>query len=154
MDKIIEITSSILTPLTAIIVVYIAIKQYKLEKFYTKIDLYETRLPIYQSVMVFISKVIKDADIKLEDCFQLLRETSQKSFLFKPEVNNYIDKVYKKGLQLNMTNKQINALIDDSSKNKEYQKICEENHELLVWFGEQFKETEKIFGKYLIIDKK
>ena len=83
----------------------------------------------------------------------MLKETSETNFLFEPDVKNFIDELYKKGIELNKTNKKMEYLLKKDSNDKEYQKYCLENKELLLWFSEQFKEADKIFGKYLRIDK-
>ncbi len=153
MENIIENAPTFFNLIIAAAVAFIAYQQYMLAKFNTRRELYNRRIPIFKSVMKYISKVIIDTDINKDDGFQLLKETSETNFLFEPDVKNFIDELYKKGIELNKTNKKMEYLLKKDSNDKEYQKYCLENKELLLWFSEQFKEADKIFGKYLRIDK-
>ncbi|MCE1164478.1 MAG: hypothetical protein LWX07_03640 [Bacteroidetes bacterium] len=152
MDKIIESTPVIISLIIAIIVAYIAYQQYKLAKFNTKKDLYERRLPVYKSVMQFISKANIKETLETNDCFLLLNETYEANFLFKNEVKDYIDILYKKGIELHMTYNMLENLREKIDKDEEYKKYCDENNDLNIWFSTQSEESERIFAKYLKID--
>lgn len=157
MEKIIELTPIIISLIIAAIVAYIAYQQYKLAVFNTRRDtrreLYERRLPVYNSVMEFISKVITNPDVKIEVCHTLLKETHEKSFLFETEVKDYIDELYNKGVELKKVNKMMGKFRNDENKNEEYLKYCNKEEELLIWFSKQYDRSESIFGSYLKIDK-
>lgn len=64
----IEILSSSLTPVIAVIALYIAIQQYKTNKQRLRHELYEKRLAIYNVVKMHLSKVAREGTITTPDC--------------------------------------------------------------------------------------
>ena len=64
MNEFIHSLSAMLTPLIAILTVYIVFQQYQIQKYRAKFDLFERRMLIYSSIRETIIVIIKDCDIK------------------------------------------------------------------------------------------
>ncbi len=151
--EIIEISKALLTPLIAIVAVYIAYQQYKLSKFNTKRELYDKNLSVYKAIMDYLGAILVSGNVSSLDTANLLRNTSESYFLFKKDVADYIDELYKKGNKLHMYKIMIDRYRNDNSKNEEYESFCQKDEELFEWFTKQFDETKKLFKKYLALHK-
>ena len=75
--EIVNILSALLGPIIAAVVAYIAIQQYRLEKFKIRQQLYERRSTIYKAVMEFLSRIVQNANIEYEHIYKFLRETAE-----------------------------------------------------------------------------
>ena len=73
---IIDIFPVLLTPLIAIIAIYIAYQQYKVNKHRFTHELYEKRIIVFKAVMKFISKIIQESSTDIPTLSQFYADTS------------------------------------------------------------------------------
>jgi DNA-binding transcriptional regulator YhcF (GntR family) len=132
---------------------FIAFLQYRLYKFQIKKELYERRIPIYKHVCGYIAKIITSGTAKQEDFYQLLRDTTEVEFLFGNEIKEYIDELYSHGVKLNHYRTLMQAYIEHEDRDVDYKKACDGDHKEIKWFSIQFTEANRLFKKYLIINK-
>ena len=137
-QQIIEFSAAALTPVIAIITIYIALRQHKINNVRLKHELYEKRLQVYNAVIKFLSIVIAVGlgFDKLEYLGEFRRDTSQAYFLFEKDIYEYLDEIYDKAVDL--------MQLDKSTK-EEKEKIGE----LLKWFGKQISVCREKFGRDL-----
>jgi hypothetical protein len=111
-------------------------------------DLYDRRLKIRQAVMGFIASVVRQSDANDENLITLLRETSETRFLCREDVEQYINALYNKGIEVQYFNKQIEA--SNSEQSRDYRvHLANLLNDLLRWFSAQLKEANNVFDPYL-----
>lgn len=140
---------ALLTPIIAVLTVVIAVAQYRLAKATYRHDLYERRSAVYKATMKFIAQVTSGGNAKLEDLQTFLRDTSEATFLFKKRakpIRAFLDSLYKKGVDLQTTNKLLESKRDTQEQREER---ADKMHDLLLWFGKQFDECRRLFAKDL-----
>jgi hypothetical protein len=142
---------NILTAMIAVITVSILVLQYRLERSRWRLALYDKRYPIFNNTMVYITDVIKAADVTTERNMQFLRETKSQELLFGPEVATFLTSLYKKGVELSTTTTIADAPRIDEEKRK---KLIEKQQTIVLWFGDQLQATKDVFEPYLRISKK
>jgi hypothetical protein len=148
---IITLLSAALAPITAVVALGIAYRQYRLEHIKLRQTLYERRLAIFNSAMQLLSHIMQDADIKMEQLFKFLAETNQSYFLLGEEISEYLTELYKKGVDLSTTNQRLHH--SNLPGGEERTRLAHEKGELLKWFGDQFTVARKKFAKHLALDK-
>ncbi len=151
MKTIIELLSAALAPITAIVALGIAYRQYRLEQTKSRHELYEKRLAIFNSTMKILSIVMRDADVRTSDLFQFLQETNQSYFLLGKEISDYITEIYKKGIALHFQNEKLHH--SNLPVGEERTRLADENCGLLKWFGDQMLVAREKFVKHLGLDK-
>src|SRR5712664_568687 len=125
--------SALMTPLIGAIAVSIAWQQYVVNRRQHRLALFEKRMAIFNSTMKMIAYVIQDANGDLNKSFNFVRETRDHEFLFEKEVSDYINKVYKKALEL-----RTYILVNPSSN-------AAKQTEVMTWFLAQASEARNVF---------
>jgi hypothetical protein len=144
------ILSAILSPMLAVITVIIIILQYRLAKYFWRLDLFEKRYSIYNSSIEFISKIVSNAKITNDELFSFLRNTRDRDFLFADDIKKYLNELYSRALELYSLENKLKSEPVGEQRNSD----CDEESELLKWFSSQYDIARIKFGKYLSIKKK
>jgi hypothetical protein len=142
-DSIVRLLYALLTPAIAIIAVYIAYQQHVTNRRQHRLALFERRMKVFDSTMNLIASILQDASVKLDQLFQFLRETRDHEFLFGPEISQYIDDLYRNGVQLRASG----ALLQRNPEE------IRRNTDLLNWFSGQSAIAREKFLKYLDFTK-
>jgi len=148
-----EFLKQAMTPLIAIIATYIAYQQWNTNKQKLILDRYDRRLKVYEEVVQILSIIIQTARPNFEDLIKFRRAVSEADFLFGPEIMQYIDEIYKRGIQLEYLNKQYRDSTQPSAEGYDHQKVCDSMHAEFIWFSKQFEPAKLKFKKYLDISK-
>lgn len=143
--------SAALTPIIAILALYIGYQQYQTNKHKLRLELYEKRFMVYQSVMELLVSILKSDNVGSDELSQFYIKTNESEFLFNHEISNYIMDMKKKALRLQHLEKKFKQGITLDSD--ERGKLADEESELLEWFTDQFDETGELFMKYLSFKK-
>jgi hypothetical protein len=141
---------ALLTALAALIAgiaVSLTYQQYRMNALRLKHELFERRFKVYDVFRWFVGSVMREGKTSHAVCESFLREISQAEFLFGPEIPEYLTSVYKKGLDLVRSDREITSV--DSLQADERTRVAHENVELLKWFGDQYDVARRLFGKYL-----
>jgi hypothetical protein len=141
--------SALLTPLIAVVATYIAFQQWQATRLKIRLDRYDRRLKIYEQVRTILSKVMQKADISYEDLLSFYRECSEADFLFGPEISQYIEEIYKRGVKLHHFREQYRDSTQIPPAGYDHQQVVEGSHKELLWFNEQFEPAKTRFRKYL-----
>ncbi|MEK7781210.1 MAG: hypothetical protein AAB370_06895 [Verrucomicrobiota bacterium] len=151
MKEIIELLSASLAPITAIVALSIAYRQYRLEQLKFRRELYEKRLAIYDSTMKLLSVVLRKGDVNFIELVQFLQETNQSRFLFGKEIADYLTDIYKKGVDLEYHQKMLreHSLPEGEERTKHAHESCE----LSKWFGSQLTLAPEKFSVHLGLDE-
>lgn len=148
-----DICQGFLTPIIAIIALYIAYQQWRTNEAKLQLDLYERRLKIYEEVTCIIAIVMQKADVSYEELSRFARSVSEADFLFESEIKTYIDEIYKRGVKLSSLNKQYNHFVTTNitPANYDHQSVCDGMNQENLWFIEQFEQARQKFSRYLKI---
>ena len=144
----IQFLSALLTPAIALITTYIAIQQYRLNKFNTRKELYDRRLGVYQATMSFLAIILGSANAPRDASATFLKETSLSHFLFKKDIPEYLETIYKKANDLYSTHTKMQA-DRERLKGNEWEKLVDRNSDLFEWFADKFEVTKEKFMPYL-----
>lgn len=142
-----DIFSSFLTPAIAIITTYIAYQQYQSNRLKLRLERYDRRLRVYQEMKKVLSIILRDADISPQQLLEFRTATAEADFLFGKNIPEYIDEIYKKGLELWRTGIQLKE--GEIPKGTERRSIVEENSKLLTWLIDQLPMLTTKFKPYL-----
>jgi len=143
-----EVLSGLLTPLIAVVTVYIAYQQYKLSKVQFRHESYERRLQVYKTVQRFLSEVGREGKTNFPRLSQFYSEASEAVFLFDPSVQKYIEEIYSKGVELVTLHEQMYPY--DGSPGlpvgEERSRVAKEHGETLKWQMKQLAVSKEFFG--------
>jgi hypothetical protein len=146
-----HIFSGALTPLIAIITVYIAYQQWVIQRNKFNLERYERRLAVFKGVRSFLNMVFS-GNIDFATCSKFGLDTAECIFLFPDEVKDFIDELYKKGLRLWAINQNLCPPAGtELAVGSQRTGFVTDKVEILKWFNEQDKESWKIFRKYMKI---
>ncbi len=152
-EYIIQLSSGLLTPLIAIVAVYVAWQQSKTAKQKLTLDTYDRNLRIYEEVKKFLLIIIQGGDVDFDEAIKFRSSVSEADFLFGSEIVQYIDEIYKRAIKLRQRN---NEYRDDTQVKPEgynHSKVVDEMHIELVWLAEQLEPAKEKFRKYLSIKR-
>ena len=153
MEQIIEISKALLTPIIAIVATYVAWQQWKTNQQKLNLERYERRLRVYEEVRKILSIILRDAKASTEDLLKFRTSVSEADFLFGPEIPEYIDEIYKHGLNLWRWKQEYRDYTQEKTEGYDHKKVVEEMHKELTWLIEQFGPAKEKFKKYLNISK-
>ncbi len=89
-----------MTPTIAIITVYIAYQQWRVNKTRLDLDLYDRRLSIYKALEEFYSESFASGSINYPMAGKLRTATAEARFLFPSEIETFLDTLHKKSLRV------------------------------------------------------
>lgn len=141
--------SDFLTPIIAILALYIAYQQFRTNKQRLLFETYEKRLAIYNAVQDYLNLILRDAKTDLMKLDEFRQKTSQSVFLFDKSVQNKIDEIFKKSLKMRELEEQLypNGQNNGIPIGDERNKVSHENSLLVKWHIEQVNVTKNCFQK-------
>lgn len=120
----------------------IAVWQWRLEKQKWRLSLYDKRFETYRAVMEFVSLMAHQARCDHSDEIAFLQEASRNRFLFDPDVQDYVELIYKQSVEKNSLEQMLaNSRGESATERREM--LAEKSKELSEWFAEQFKVAER-----------
>lgn len=148
-EEVVKISQALLTPLIAIVATYIAWQQWNTNKQKLILDRYDRRLRIYEEVRKILSILLRDAKVSFEELLKFRTSVSEADFLFGPEISEYIDEIYKRGIQLQYWNGEYRDYTQEKPEGYDHKKIVDGMHAELKWLTNQFEPAKQKFKKYL-----
>jgi hypothetical protein len=147
----IDILSALLVPAIAIVGVYIAYQQFRINEQRLRHETYERRLAVYKAVQKYLSEILRDGTTTYQRASEFYSDASEAAFLFDSSVQDKIDKIYEKSIDMVATHERMYP--SDGSPGlpvgEERSKVAEENSELLKWHLEELKKSKPFFAKKL-----
>ena len=145
----IDILAALLTPTIALIALYIAYQQYKINQQRLRHETYERRLRVYKAVQAHLSIILRAGKTSYQECTLFYSEASEAAFLFDNSVMDKIDEIYRKSIDMVGLHEQLYP--SDGSAGlpvgEQRSKVSHKNSELLKWHIAQLVETKKFFAK-------
>ena len=151
MKNYVEIFSSLLTPLIAILSVCIAWQHYQINHSSLRNALYERRLKVFNAFMSFLTDTVRQGWSDHQRVMQFYGETSEAVFLFDAKVVDKAEELYNQGIELDFLHEQLDpcdggpGLPIGSERNR----VVQEQIALRRWFVEQIKEVRELFKKQM-----
>lgn len=145
---IVNILSALLTPIIAIIAVYIAYQQYAVNKRRFKKELYEKRLDILKIITTYIESIKTSTRIDLAKVVEFKTMCMESRFIFEKEIPNFIEELYQKGIFLHSLGEKLYGN-EKLPVGNERSLIAEQKTGVIKWFIAESKELDKRFQKYL-----
>ena len=130
----VDISAALLTPVVAIIGIWIAIQQMKINKTRINHELFDRKYLMYEATQRFIDSVSQKLLIDPDDYHHFYVETKGALFIFNQEIVSYIDKVIDNAINF----KEAIASKDD-----------EMEREIVDWFEEQNLRVDEVFKKHI-----
>lgn len=147
----VDVLSALLVPIIAVVGVYIAFQQYRINQQRLRHETYERRLAVYKAVQRYLSEILRDGKTSYERALQFNSEASEAAFLFDAAVQEMIDEIYQKSIDMVTRYEQMYP--SDGSPGMpvgdERSRICTENSELLKWHFAKLKESRPFFADKL-----
>lgn len=153
LDHFIQISTSLLTPLIAVITAYIAWQQAVTSRQKLNLDRYDRRLRIYEEVRKILSIIMRDGKANTDELLRFRVSVSEADFLFGPEIPQYIDEIYTHGLRLSVCKEEYRDYTQDQPEGYDHEKVVAEMHAEFAWLTDQFEPAKQKFKKYLDISK-
>lgn len=113
-------------------------------------EIYNLRIPIYHAYRDFVTKVLRDAKIDMQDLFEFASKTHESLFLYDERIADFLSLIFQKGNRLQYLNKLISnpRLVEEGKWNS----IIEEESDLIQWFHDNFEQARKLFKEYLNLE--
>jgi hypothetical protein len=152
--SIIEGLSAGLTPVIAVVMTYIAYQQWRTNKSRLTHELYDRRLALFKAVRAFYGEMGDAGTAKYGMAMKFYAATAEAEFLFRDEIREHIEELYKKGMHLASLHEKMYPSSGEPGLpvGEERSKVAEEHGKLLLWFLQDgIAETRKRFRKYLAV---
>ncbi len=146
-----EVTSAFLVPMIAIGGVYIAYQQYKINEQRLRHETYERRLAVYKAVQRYLSEILRDGKTTYNRALEFNSEASEAAFLFDSSVQERIDLIYQKSIEMISAHEQLYPSDDSPGLplGNERSNVANKKSELLKWHINQLSECRPFFGDKL-----
>lgn len=144
----VQVASALSTPAVALIVAWIAWRQWRTAREKLVLDLFEKRWEIFHVAEAAVGLVIRDGDARENDAIRdvaVLR--SKASFLFGDEVEKYLGDLQKRMAQIGLAN----DMMASHNHEKPWPKIKNDNFIAILKFNEEFS---KLCAPYMHIKSK
>jgi len=149
-----QILQGLLTPVIAIVALYIAWQQYKVNERKFAFDQYERRLRVYQEVRAVLTLVMRDFKPDFIELQKFRAAAAEADFLFEPEISQYLDEVFSRGWKLRCAHDEYRDFSQGPPPaGYDHQKVVNEMMEEQKWFTEQPELAIQKFKKYLYISR-
>ena len=144
-----RVLSGCLTPIIAIIAVYIAYQQFNVNRRKLKFELYERRYKMYLFIKEFLDHYNRDYIYKIEEFRKFNIQTNECKFLFDKDINSLIHEIQQNVIKLMTIGDRLstsNFSLEDSPIKKE---VESEQVKLKQWFHDLYFDIESHFMDYL-----
>jgi len=134
----IEHILTFLTVIVALLVAFVAYRQYNLANAKLKFDLFEKRFAIFMAVQSFLLDILSKANVTTDRRVQFLRETQYSAFLFEDDIIKFLKE---------LDNKALEYYINKSKP--QTPEVIRIGLEFYEWFEREHKRLLEIFSQYL-----
>lgn len=128
-------------PTIAVIAIYIAYQQWRVNKTRLDLDLYDRRLAIYKAVDAFYGDVGTEGIAKYPMVFKLRYATAEAPFLFPAEIEKHLKEILKQAIRIAALREQTYPASGEPGLpvGEARSKACEEESKLVLWLLQDAK---------------
>jgi hypothetical protein len=138
--------SALLTPVVAVIVAFIAYRQWRLAQNKLKLDLFDKRFIVYLAARDLLASIMTSGQAKNDEVFKYMAATREAKWLLSPTVAEYLDKkLYHKAIDLQRLDVEIDGLQGGEVRTK---KVYEAS-DIKKWFMDQYNVLDEQFAPFL-----
>lgn len=150
-----QILQGLLTPVIAVVAVYIAWQQWKVNERKFEFDRYERRIRIYQEVRTILTRAtLLGSNFEFNAMQEFRTATAEADFLFEPEISAYLDEIVERWGRLQWASSEYersrNPQLASPNKN-DSQKLVDTMMADREWFTQQHQRAKEMFRKYLYV---
>jgi hypothetical protein len=109
-SSVIAILQGLLTPVIAAIATYIGWQQWQANRQKLKLDLYQQRLKVFEAVRDMLGMMYTTVSDD-KQLFEFLSKTRGAEFLFGADINDYVEKVWRRASSLSATHKTLDQML-------------------------------------------
>lgn len=150
LDNLFSMLRGLLTPVIAGIAVYIAYQQYKTNRDKVRLDLYNKRFKVFDSLKTLLGHIGQQGNVKLEQVYEFMTATKEAVFLFEEDISTYLDTISQKAFDLRSENMKLEKLPVGEERSAK----VDETSELCSWLVKQSEVAVDKFNKYLKFEQK
>ncbi|MDD3276510.1 MAG: hypothetical protein PHP93_05615 [Kiritimatiellales bacterium] len=147
----VTVLSALLVPAITVVAVYIAYQQYQINKSRLRHETYERRLAVYKCVQRYLLEILREGKTTYDQALKFYSEASEAAFLFDPSVQEKIDQIYEKSIEMEAEYEKMYPA--DKSPGlpvgDERSVVCKKNADLLKWHINELRECRPFFAKKL-----
>jgi predicted nucleic acid-binding Zn-ribbon protein len=92
----------------------------------------------------YIANAMSRGDVVDGEEYQFLRDTKHARFIFDKEVDDYINEIFRKSIDLQFFSRQIKQL-----QGKPLEEVSEKRRKVFEWLQNELKNLQKRFEKFL-----
>lgn len=140
----IDILSALLMPTIAFFGSIIAWRQSKINQNRLKHELFTRRIELFDEIAHYIADIICYGNVEQGKDAQFLRNTRTSFFIFNKEIEEYIDKIYKESIKL-----QLLCNLKNSSTGQDLENNISEQKIIKDWFKKELNGLRPKFQQYL-----
>lgn len=116
-----------------------------------KLDRYDRRLKVYEELGRILSIILRDAKASYDELLRFRTAVAEADFLFGPEIPEFIDEIYKRGVKLMSLTTQYRDYTQEMPPGYDHQNVVDGIHLELTWLTNQFDPARQKFKPYLDI---
>ena len=116
--ELIDASKALLTPLIALIALFIAYQQFKMNKLKVKIDVFARRLELYEATRSLLAQIVREGKIDFENALQYARDTSGARFLVGKDVTEYLKEIHSRCIDLASAQDQLYGIDSASTSDR------------------------------------
>lgn len=146
-----DIFSGFLTPLIAIIAIWIAYHQMKSNRDKIRLELFERRMKIFSVLRESLGKILNDGSPKNIDLREFYFAVEQSKFLLNNDLQLYINEIEQKVRLMISQNVLLFGMNGDGGLpvGEQRNKICNENTKHLLWLANQIEPLQTKFANFM-----
>ena len=149
LEQIIHALNGLLTPIIAVVAVYIAWQQWQTNRQKLTIDLYDRRLRIHKEIKRFLSKIAVDATISAQELLEFYSSVSEAHFLFGAEIPEYIEEIYGHATRFLQHSTEYRDHTRPHPEGYDHATVVREMNQELQWLVYEGGKVNDHFKKYL-----
>lgn len=128
---------------------YVAYRQHRLGKEKFKLDLFEKRFRVFAGARLFLTHVLRNGNVTLNELFEYRAAIGEASFLFSSDLVDYLEQIYQRALKLQTDHETMAPLPRGDERSHLAQEIATDSG----WLTDQLPELKTRFGPYMNFDK-
>ena len=137
----IDVLPALSTPIIAIIAgIVIGFLQWHINQKRLQNELFNRRIDLYEKITSYIANILTRGSLENGADNQFFRDTKHVTFIFGKDIEEYVNEIYNKSLDLNLLKTQAQPLQD---------KALSKQREIKKWFENELNNVQKRFIKYL-----
>jgi hypothetical protein len=130
--------------------VYIAYQQYKTNRDKLRLDLYNKRYKVFDSLKTLLGHIAQQLNVKHKQVYEFKIKTKEAVFLFEEDITTYLDTISQKALDLWADHEKLKNLPVGEERSAK----VDETSELFSWLMKQSEVAVDKFNKYLKFEQK